>query len=82
MTVLLDHRTIRLEGDCHVEDAEPLLDLLQGETDRTVDISALGTVHAAVLQVLLAFRPKVTGSNGDRFFNDRVLPLLVTADHE
>jgi len=82
MSVYLDHRTIRLEGDCHVEDAEPLLNLLQEEGGRTVDISTLGAAHAAVLQVLLAFRPKVVGSSGDGFFNSWIMPLLATAGYE
>ena len=82
MTVHLDDRTIRLEGDCHVEDAEPLLNLLQDEAGRTVDVSALAGVHAAVLQVILAFRPKVVGSNSDGFFNSWIMPLLATADRE
>jgi len=81
MTVHLDHRTIRLDGDCHVEDAEPLLNMLQGESGRTVDISALGTLHAAVLQLLLAFRPQIVGSNGDGFFNSWIMPLLATPEN-
>ena len=78
MTVLLDHRTIRLEGNCHVEDAEPLLNLLQEGMDRAVDVSAVGTIHTAVLQVLMALRPQVVGSNGDAFFESWITPLLAT----
>ena len=81
MTVLLDQRTIRLEGDCHVEDAELLLTLLQEEEDRAVDVSALGAIHTAVLQVLMAFRPRVVGSNKDVFFNSWIAPLLATGDN-
>ena len=81
MTVLLDHLTIRLEGDCHVEDAEPLLGLLQEGSGRVVDISALGRTHTAVVQVLLALQPKVAGSNTDGFFNSWIAPLLVRADN-
>ena len=82
MTVHLDHRTIRLEGDCHVEDAEPLLSLLQKADSRAVDVSAMGAIHTAVLQVLLAFRPKIAGSNSDGFFNRWIMPLLAKADNE
>lgn len=79
MTVLLDHETIRLEGSCHVEDAEPLLSLLQERTGRTVDVSTLGSIHTAVLQVLMAFRPTVVGSsNDDVFFQRWIIPLLAT----
>jgi ABC-type transporter Mla MlaB component len=82
MTVRLDHRAIHLEGNCHVEDAEHLLELLQEQQGRPVDISALDSIHTAVLQLLLAFRPKVAGSNGDSFFESWIAPLLVTADNE
>jgi len=79
MTVHLDNGTIRLEGDCHVEDAESLLNLLQEEPGRTVDLSAVGALHTAVLQLLLAFRPRITGTNGDVFLERWITPLLVTA---
>jgi ABC-type transporter Mla MlaB component len=82
MTVRLDHKTIRLEGDCHVEDAEPLLSLLQEADGRAVDVSALGAIHTAVLQVLLAFRPKIAQGNGDSFFNSWIMPLLAKAGNE
>ena len=82
MTVHLDHRTIRLEGDCHVEDAEPLLNMLQEAGGRAVDISALGAIHTAVLQVLLVFRPEVTGANRDEFFDSWLMPLLATSKNE
>ena len=82
MTVRLDDRAIHLQGDCHVEDAEPLLALLQTEPGRAVDISALGSIHTAVAQLLLAFRPEVVGSNGDKFFESWIKPLLVTPGNE
>lgn len=82
MTVHLDHRTIRLEGNCYVEDAEPLLALLQGGAGRAVDVSAVGTIHAAVLQLLLIFRPQVVGANSDAFFNRWIQPVLAMADDE
>jgi hypothetical protein len=88
MTVRLDDRVIHLEGDCHVEDAEPLLHLLQTEPNRTVDISAVGAIHTAVLQLLLALRPRVVGrpklggSDRDDFFECWITPLLVTPRNE
>jgi hypothetical protein len=82
MTVRLDHRAIHLDGDCHVEDAEPLLNLLLKEPGRAVDISALGSIHTALLQLLLAFGPNLVGSNGDRFFERWITPLLVPAENE
>jgi hypothetical protein len=81
MTVRADGRAILLEGDCRVEDAEPLLNLLQETQDRPVDVSAMASIHTAVLQLLLVFHPKVVGASGDAFFETWIAPLLVTANH-
>lgn len=76
MTVARDGAMIRLQGRCRVEDAEPLASLLQATPGLTVDLGDCEGLHAAVLQALLAFAPKVTGIPGDPFLRDLVLPLL------
>jgi hypothetical protein len=76
MTVVRDGEVIRLTGLCRVEDAEPLTVLLQGVLDSTLDLSACEGLHAAVLQAILAFRPKIVGVPGDMFLRDRLLPAL------
>jgi len=61
MSVALFHGRVRLEGECRVEDAETLLTLLQSDPGRVVDVTGVRHVHAAVLQVLMALRPRIEG---------------------
>lgn len=74
MTVRLDGDVIRLEGDCHVEQAEALVQLLQEHHGRPVDLAACRHLHGAVLQVLLAFDVTLRGAPEDPFLRDQVLP--------
>lgn len=76
MSVRLDGEIIRLEGRCPVEDAEPLLTLLLGDGHRTVDLSASEMLHTAIVQLILAFRPRLTGDSADGFMRDWVQPAL------
>jgi hypothetical protein len=57
--------TIRLEGGCPVEDAEPLLRLLQDTPAARLDWSQCGVLHSAVVQIVLAARPELDGTCGD-----------------
>lgn len=75
MTVVRDGNLVRLVGLCRVEDAEPLTALLQG-ADSTLDLSACEALHAAVVQAILAFRPKIVGTPRDAFLRDRLLPAI------
>jgi ABC-type transporter Mla MlaB component len=77
MAVMLDGDIVYLRGECRVEDAETLLSLLQQDTARQVDLSAVRHIHAAVLQVLLRCRPRLSGSATDRFVNLWLEPLLI-----
>lgn len=79
MTVFLDDDRIRLQGRCPVEDAEPLVALLQGHSAAAVDLSACEGVHAAVVQALLAFHPDIVGTPDDAFIRDMLLPALAHA---
>jgi len=78
MAVRLDGAVIRLEGDLRVEDAEPLLALLQ-EPGRAVSLDGAGRLHTAVVQVLLALRPPVSGAPSDAFAARWLAPLLGAA---
>jgi len=80
MSVRLDDEIIRLEGRCHVEDAEPLLVLLQGGRHRTVDLSASESLHTAIVQLILAFRPPLAGDSADSFIRDRMMPAIGASD--
>jgi hypothetical protein len=56
VTVVRDTDTgaILLVGPCPVEDAEPLLQMLQATPAAPVNWTECGQIHAAVYQVLLA----------------------------
>lgn len=75
MTILLDDTIIRLQGACRVEEAETLTALLQSNPGAAVDVSTCTGLHAAVLQVMLAFGPAVVGEPDDSFLR-RLLPSL------
>jgi hypothetical protein len=77
MTVIRDGEVVRLVGLCRVEDAEPLTVLLQGFSNSTLDLSACESLHAAVLQAILVFRPKLIGVPDVPFLRDRLLPAIL-----
>ena len=76
MTVVLEGGVIRLHGDCRVEEAETLLQLLQADAGRAVDVSACRHLHGAVVQVLLELSPPIQGAPDDPFVRDMLLPNL------
>jgi hypothetical protein len=61
MTVRITDGHIVLEGRCPASDAEELLAALCELAGASVDIGGASKMHMAVLQVLLAVRPIVTG---------------------
>jgi hypothetical protein len=61
----LENGTIMLEGDCTMEEAEPLLQMFQDVPRPTLDWTACTQLHTAVLQVVLAARPALIGPCGD-----------------
>jgi len=68
MTVRLTNEgAIMLVGECPVEDAETLLEHLQARRAGPVDWSGCTRLHTAVLQVLMAAKPKLVGECGDEF---------------
>jgi hypothetical protein len=76
MTVALDGTVVRLTGECRVEDAEPLLAMLQEQAGRNVDLSEARRLHTAVLQILMAIRPEIRGGSLDAFLRTWIEPLL------
>ncbi len=67
---------VLLEGDCSLEDAEPLLRLLAEAPTPPVDWRNCETAHAAVIQVLLAARPVLNGPPRGLFLSGLVEPAL------
>lgn len=77
MSVTVTGNVIALSGACLVEDAEPLLVALQADPRRSVDITGATRLHLAVVQLLLAARPTLTGVPDDPILRDRLLPMLL-----
>ena len=76
MTVRLDGDLIRLEGACHVEEAEALLRLIHDAPGRGIDLSDCKRLHAAVVQVLISFGATIAVPAQDPFLCDFVAPNL------
>jgi hypothetical protein len=59
MTVTSSAQGIVLDGSCPSEDAEVLLQHLASTPAATVDMGRCESAHTAVIQVLMAFKPKL-----------------------
>lgn len=78
MSVRVADGIIFIEGRCRIEEAEPLLGYLLEDADRRVDLSACDALHSAVVQILMATKPRITGKPVDPFLCAYVVPLLET----
>jgi hypothetical protein len=77
MTVrVTDDGAIELLGQCGVEDAEALQRHLLATPGATVDWVGCAHLHSAVLQVLLAGKPRIRGLPSNAFLRAHILPLL------
>ena len=67
---------ILLEGTCSSEDAELLLQHLTANPAAQVDWRACELAHSAVIQVLMAAKPKLLGPPAGSRLRDWVYPIL------
>jgi hypothetical protein len=67
---------IELAGTCVNADAEPLLQLLLATPGATVDWRACRGVPTAVVQVLIAARPRLLGPTVDPHLEKWVAPAI------
>ena len=65
MTIRYLKKHAALEGNVSVDDAEALAQWLQQQATPTVHLGKCEHLHAAVLQVLLALRPKISAAPAD-----------------
>jgi hypothetical protein len=79
MSVEVVGDTILITGNATVADAEPLLVALQDDPARPIDLSNAAHVHSAVIQILLALRPRIIGNPAYPFFTTSILPRLIEA---
>ncbi|HEX4269408.1 MAG TPA: hypothetical protein VHY36_16085 [Steroidobacteraceae bacterium] len=70
---------IELIGACPSGDAEALLQLLLADPGATVDWRECQGAHTAVVQVLMAVRPKLLGPPADARLKDWVAPAITCA---
>jgi hypothetical protein len=71
-----DDGAIILEGRCSVEDAEPLLQLLNATPHAPCDWTRCSHLHTAILQILLATRPALVGPCGDPWIEQWLGPPI------
>jgi hypothetical protein len=77
MTVRRDDKgAIMLDGVCPVEDAEPLLQMLQTLPAAELDLRQCHQLHTAVLQLVLASGRAPIGPCGDAWVAQWLVPKL------
>jgi hypothetical protein len=77
MTVQLSaDGVIGLEGICASEDAEALLQYLLASPAAPIDWRACESAHTAVIQVLMAAKPKLLGPPAGPVLRDWLQPIL------
>jgi hypothetical protein len=72
-----EHGHIALEGACPSEDADALVQLLLTRPGTTVDWRACEAAHSAVIQVLMAAKPRLLGPPASESLRTWVEPNLV-----
>jgi hypothetical protein len=73
MTISVDDKAIRLEGQCGVEEVETLVDYMDRHPDLHIDLSAATTIHTSLLQALMVFRPTLMSPPVSSLISDSVL---------
>ena len=76
MSVRVSDEAVYVEGLGDVADAEPLLSALLDDPARPVDLGNASRLHSAVIQVLLALRPRITAAPRDPFYSLHIARLL------
>ena len=71
-----DSGSVIVDGNCSVEEAEPLLQLLQTAPAMRCDWTRCDKLHSSVLQVILAARPVLVGPCGDPWIQQWIAPHL------
>ena len=77
MTVVIEKDRILIQGIYGADDVEVLMSALRAHGSSIVDLSEADHLHTAILQVLLAFRPSITGTPRDSFIRTWLIPVLV-----
>ncbi len=62
MTVSLVNNTIFLSGVCNVDEVEALVGHLESQPGSVVDLSQATSIHTALWQALLLYKPAIHGT--------------------
>lgn len=76
MPVTFGKTIVRCRDVCTVEEALPLLEFLRTGRNVRVDLAGCTYLHTALVQVLLAVRPRITGRPADPALARWLMPLL------
>lgn len=76
MTVTLNGGAITLAGNCGVEEVEALVNYLESRSDPSVNLIAVETLHTALWQALMVFRPKLVGVPEAAIIANAVVPAF------
>jgi len=76
MSVRTAEDRIWIEGAARVEDAEALFNAIETHADRPIDLSGCADMHAAVLQILLVFSPRIEGAGENPDLSHWICRLL------
>lgn len=69
---------VSLDGVCTVEEAETLFSWTQEHPDAAINLAGCDHVHTAVLQVLMAVRPKISAGPTNPAVRDWLMPIIGT----
>lgn len=67
---------ISLEGDCGLDDVEPLLSLLLEAPDAAIDWRSCRQAHTAIVQLIMASGRAILGPPDNPFLETLIEPLL------
>lgn len=80
MPVVLERNLARFVDVCTVEEVMTVHEWLLKHKSARIDLSACTHMHTALLQLLLAVRPKLAAAPTDAFLAAWVAPLLLARD--
>jgi hypothetical protein len=78
MTVRQEENAITLTGICGVEEVEVLIGLLDAKPKPCIDLGAAVSIHTALWQALMVFRPEIIGLSAPSLADDQVAQGLKT----
>lgn len=79
MPIFYEDSTVRMEGNCAVEEAPALMEWLETAAEPRADLKTSTHIHTAIVQALTEAKVRLTAAPDDPFLARWVSPLLATA---